>query len=76
MVVSLLNSRGGKIGISGGTLTELVQRTQEGYGVPVALQTGRESITLAGRSDFESGVVVEQTDPLPLTVLALEIHAA
>lgn len=76
VVASFLNSRGGKIGVSGGPLTPLVQRTHEGYNVPIALQTGRTRVTLCGRSDFESGVVIEQTDPLPFTVLALEIHAA
>ncbi len=75
VAVTLLNSRGGQVGVSDGVMTEFVQRSQEGYGIPVALQSGRSCMLLEAKSDFSSGVVVRQTDPLPLTVLALEVQA-
>ncbi len=74
--VTLLRSRGGKIGISDGKLIPIVQRTTEGYGMPVALQSGRESVLLSGQTGHVCGVVIEQDEPLPLTVLSLEIDAA
>ena len=74
--VSLLSSRGGKIGTSVSTLTPLVQRTQEPYNTPIALQTRTFDITLADRHQTAPALMVQQDDPLPLTVLALRVIAA
>ncbi len=74
-VVKLENSRGGKIGTDEEHLTELVQRTQEPYNTPVALQTTEVVVSLQGRSQTDSGVWVEQEDPLPLTVLSIGVQA-
>ncbi|MBP5430039.1 MAG: hypothetical protein J6Y25_04070 [Elusimicrobiaceae bacterium] len=72
----LLNSRGGQVGLCAGASTPLVQRTQEAYNTPVSLQTGQVTVPLAGRTDVTSGVMLEQHDPLPLTVLRLDVKAA
>lgn len=74
--VSLLGSRGGKIGTEGACLTPLVQRTSEAYNTPVALQTRPFDVTLADRHQAATSLVVRQEEPLPLTVLALRIVAA
>ena len=71
--VHLLDSRGGYVGSDSQTLTELVQRTEEPYNMPVALQTGSFSIVLSTRHTHEPSVYITQKDPLPLTVLGLLI---
>lgn len=74
--VHVLDSRGGYVGSSEHTLTELVQRTQEAYNAPVSLQTGSFSVVLSTSHTQEPCVYVVQKDPLPLSVIGLWISVA
>ena len=62
------------MGAEGERLSELVQRTNEAFNEPVRLQTQQVCVALSARSEVEPGVIVRQTDPLPMTVLALQIQ--
>ncbi len=73
--VDVLNSRGGWVGTDENTLTELVQRTHEAYNQPVALQTDSYTVQLAARHEVSPGILIKQTDPLPLTILAIGVQA-
>ncbi len=72
----VLNSRGGFVGADEENLTELVQRTHENYNQPVALQTGAFAVRLLARHEEVPSVWIIQKDPLPLTLLALEVQLA
>ncbi len=74
--VHVLNSRGGKIGTAESALTPLVQRTREAYNTPITLQTRVFEVVLADRHQTTPSLVVQQDEPLPLTVLALRLRAA
>lgn len=71
----VLESRGGKIGVEETRLTELVQRTHEAYNTPVELQTGLVQVSLACPHQRQPNVWVVQDDPLPLTLLCVEVSA-
>lgn len=72
--VHLLNSRGGKIGTQTSTLTELCQRTDEAYNEAIRLQNGPVQVSLSDIHQPQSGVRIVQDEPLPLTVLAVNIQ--
>lgn len=74
--VQLLNSRGGQIGIQGGALTELVQRTSEAYNTAVQLQTNAVRVSLACSHQTAPQLVIRQTDPLPLSILGISVEIA
>lgn len=65
------SSRGIFAGLSGGPLYEYKQRATENYGQATALKTGLAVVPIPGAWQDNARVVVRQTDPLPLTVLAL-----
>lgn len=71
--VHLLSSRGGYVGTSDDTLTELVQRSSEAYNAPIALQTGAQTVLLSMGHTAQPSVLVKQQDPLPLTVLGIVV---
>lgn len=65
------SSRGIFAGLSGGPLYEYKQRATENYGQATALKTGLAVVSIPGNWQDNARVVIRQTDPLPLTVLAL-----
>lgn len=65
------SSRGIFAGLSGGPLYEYKQRATENYGQATALKTGLAVVPIPGNWQDNARVVVRQTDPLPLTVLAI-----
>lgn len=67
----LSKSSGVHIGPTDGELVEVKQRTTEPYGSPPALMNGWKHINLQPEWQDDGGVEIEQTDPLPVTVLAL-----
>lgn len=71
VTLRFLNSRGGFIGPDSTHLSELVQRTGEPMGSPIALFTGDVPETM--NADYETGgrVFYRQTDPLPVTILGV-----
>ena len=74
--VSVLNSRGGKVGTEQSELTPLVQRTNEAYNTPILLQTRMFEVVLSDRHQIAPSLIVRQEEPLPLTVLALRVRVA
>lgn len=64
-------SRGVKAGIDYNNLVELKQRVGETYGDPIALKTGVVSVNVPSSWSDSGEIVVQQDDPLPLTILAV-----
>ncbi len=76
ITLKLLDSRGGKAGMAGEPLEELIQRTDENFNSPIALQTGDFPLSVAGHCERGACVQIEQAVPLPLTVLSLTLRLA
>ena len=71
VVVKMLDSRGGRVGTDPQALDEIVQRTDEPYNTPLPLKTTEYEKPLSGLHTSLPSVIFRQTDPLPVTVLAL-----
>ena len=71
VTVLLESSRGGFVGRPGATLREFKQRTGASTDGEVPLVTGPEEINITTEWDQTGGVLVQQTDPLPMTILAI-----
>lgn len=69
-------SSGVRIGPAFDNLTLLKQRTSEPYGTPPALITGKFKIALTPTWSEDGNICVRQSDPLPLTVLAMAVEYA
>lgn len=65
------SSRGFRVGQSFDALTEYAERSTEAYGAATALFTGQIEVPLSATWDKNGRVVVRQSDPLPITVLAV-----
>lgn len=57
------------------SLTEFKQRTTENYGQPPKLVTDEIEITITASWQTSGQVYIQQTDPLPLTVVGLTVEA-
>jgi hypothetical protein len=66
-----LNSRGGWVGPDEDNLVEIIQRTNEPLGAPIELASGDYSETLNSSYERGSSVLYRQSDPLPVTILAI-----
>jgi hypothetical protein len=64
-------SSGVHVGPADGRLVEVKQRTNEPYGSPPALFTGWKHVNVTPLWQDDGGIEIEQTDPLPVTVLAM-----
>ena len=71
VVVKMLDSRGGRVGTDPQALDEIVQRTDEPYNTPLPLKATEYEKPLSGLHTSLPSVIFRQTDPLPVTVLAL-----
>jgi len=71
VTVMLEDSRGGWVGPNASSLNEFKQRNTEGYSDPVALRSGAEEIDIQPEWNSNGGILIRQTDPLPLSVLAV-----
>jgi len=71
VTLRLENTRGGWVGPNPDKLDEIKMRATEAWGEPIALFTGDKKITLQGGYDKGGRVFIRQTDPLPITVLAV-----
>lgn len=71
VTLKMSDSRGGYAGTDAAHLDELVQRSTEPFNAPIALQTGDYTLTLAGTHGLMPSVIFRQTDPLPVTLLAV-----
>lgn len=65
------SARGIFAGVALDRLEELPQRTVENYGDPVLLTTGKVEIVLPSNWDDYGSIYIQQTDPLPLSLLAI-----
>lgn len=72
--VSVLDSRGGCVGVEGGRLDELVYTPQTAYNQAPGLQTCVCHKVLAGVHNLRPAVVFKQAEPLPVTVLDLTVE--
>lgn len=71
MTLRFINSRGGKIGPDSDHLIELIQRTNEPLGSPIALFNGDYQDTLPPEYEEAGRVFYRQSDPLPVTILGI-----
>jgi len=71
LTVFLEDSRGGWVGPNEDALNEFKQRSDEGYSDPIALRSGTQEIAMQPEWNAEGGILIRQTDPLPLSVLAV-----
>lgn len=67
----LSNSSGIHIGPTDGDLVEVKQRTTEPFGSPPGLINGWKHVNIKPMWQDDGGIEIEQTDPLPVTVLAM-----
>jgi hypothetical protein len=59
------------VGPTDGRLVEIKQRTTEPYGSPPAMVNGWKHTNVMPQWDDDGGVEIEQTDPLPVMLVAL-----
>ncbi len=71
VTLQFLNSRGGYLGPDEDTLDEVIQRTNEPLNAPIALFTGGYDQAIAGGYQTGGSVYFRQSDPLPVTILAV-----
>lgn len=68
----LKDSRGGLFGMKENELDEFKWRSNEAYGEPIRLQTGKFKVTIKSATyDETQQIIIKQPDPLPMTVLSL-----
>lgn len=68
----LKDSRGGLFGMKENELDEFKWRSNEAYGKPISLQTGKFKVTIKSATyDETQQIIIKQPDPLPMTVLSL-----
>lgn len=68
----LKDSRGGLFGMKENELGEFKWRSNEAYGEPIGLQTGKFKVTIKSATyDETQQIIIKQPDPLPMTVLSL-----
>lgn len=70
----LRESRGAWVGSAFDKLTELKMRSNENYGDPIELYSGDKEITIRGNFSKDGKLCIRQTDPLPITVLAIALN--
>lgn len=71
VTLKMADSRGGRAGTDKNQLEELIQRSNEPFNVPVALQTGDYTLALSGVHGLTPSVIFCQREPLPVTLLAV-----
>lgn len=70
------NSSSIRVGPDFDKLTLMKQRTDEAYGTPPARVTGKFKVSLTPTWAEDGTVCIRQSDPLPLTVLAMALEYA
>lgn len=69
--VKVVNSRGLRVGPDADNRVEWKQRTTEPPGTPILMQTTEEAILLRPKVQSSGTLTIAQTDPLPMTVIAI-----
>lgn len=72
VVLLFKDSRGGAYGVKPEKLDEIKWRSTENWDMPIELKTGKYKLVIpdAGWSETQQ-IIIKQTDPLPMTVLAM-----
>ena len=70
-ILDVLETRGLEVGPDEYHLIPFKQQAPDVYGAPPPLITGEVAIVLPGSHRLDASVVFRQSDPLPVTVLAL-----
>jgi len=65
------NSRGAWVGPRREKMTEIKWRSTENYDEPIRLYTGDKEVEIYSEPTRDARLVIQQRDPLPLTVLAI-----
>lgn len=76
VTVQLADSRGGQLALEGETADDIIQRTTEPYNTPLELKTESYQMSLSGHHTLTPSVIFTQTDPLPVTLLAVSSRIA
>ena len=76
VTLKMLDSRGGFAGTDSSKLDEIVQRRSEPFNTPIALKTQDYQMTLRSAHELNPSLIIRQTDPLPLTLLACILRTA
>ena len=71
ITLRLEQSRDAWVATASGVFTELKMRSNENWNEPIRLFTGDRKQTVIGSYDTAGRVIVEQRDPVPLTILAI-----
>jgi len=72
MMIMFKDSRGGLYGVNEGSLDEIKWRSNEPYGTPIGLFTGKKTITLPQSNNEQTlELVIKQKDPLPINILSI-----
>ncbi len=71
VVLHVADSRGGMVTLEGEQGEPLLQRALEPYNTPLALKTQPYVLPLAGSHTLTPSLLFTQTDPLPVTLLAV-----
>jgi len=71
VMIRFINSRGGFVGTDSSKLYELVQRAAEPLGTSISLQNVDYVIDIPSSYDNNGRVFFRQSDPLPVTILAV-----
>jgi len=71
VTVRLEDSRGGWLGTGFNDLYELKMRSNEAYGVPIALYTGDKEMQFNSGPSVKGRLCVRMSEPLPITVLGI-----
>jgi len=70
------NTSGAWVGPDAQHLTEMKPRSTEPYGSPPALKTGEIAIVMSPQWQQSGQILIRQSDPLPLTAVALTVEVA
>ena len=76
IVLQVMDSLAGAAGTLDADAEEIIWRRTEVFNSPIALQTGYVPLTLSGVHARNTSVVVEQTYPLPFTLLSISERIA
>lgn len=71
-VVNVRESAGMWVGQTADKMNEVFHRDEEGWDAPVSLQTGVRKVPLEPSKTMDGTVIIEQRDPLPLTLLSVK----
>ena len=76
VTLQMADSRGGRVYLEGENAEEIIQRMGESYNIPLTLKTENYMFPLSGSHTLVPSLIFSQTDPLPVTLLAVSYRVA